>query len=220
MNVSRDDLYTIRWGVQKNRPEVALEVLNKLLGPEATPVVHEGVKKVAVVIGHNPVAQGADSPYLHVSEFDFNTKVAARLKELGSQKYEIEVFSRRALGSYSREIADVYHRVNEFCPAVALELHFNAGGGNYACALAAQGSDASGKFAAIVSSMTAEAIGCKSVGVVRRSAGDRGGASLFAAKSPCVLAEPFFGDSKENCQSVSTDKLAEAYLRSIGEFLG
>lgn len=219
MEVNRDDLYTMRWAARNGKPETVIATLDRLLGPAPVVKPAHGKTRIALVVGHNPSAQGADSPYLHTSEFSFNSRVASLLASAGGDGLEFQVFHRRALGSYSREIAEVYREVTAFDPLLAVELHFNAGGGNYCCCLAARDSETGGHLAAVLSESISEVLGLRSIGVVRRSASDRGGASLYAAKCPVVLMEPFFGDSKDNCATVTAEKLAAGYLAGLKLFL-
>lgn len=222
--VSADDLFTMRWAASSGKPDLVVETLNRILGdsvvsvpssPEApvTPVK----TRIALVVGHNEKAGGAYSDYLGNDEYRFNSKVAAKLAALlKDDGMEAAVFFRQARGGYSAEIDAVYREVDRFNPRLALELHFNAGGGDYCCALVARKSNIG---AAVAGRICAEIQGCfgiRSIGAVERSSSERGGRSLYAAKAPTVLLEPFFGDNRNHCGAgMTTDALAQCYHAAL-----
>ncbi len=85
-----------------------------------------GVKKLAVVIGHNSRQQGAVRKDTGVSEYIWNGKLADIMESLaGEFGIEVKVFRREYVGSYSREIDAVYGKVDRWGPDGSLELHFN-----------------------------------------------------------------------------------------------
>lgn len=221
--VSADDLFTMRWAASRGRPELVVETLNRILGDaapaSAAPANPETPVKtrIALVVGHNEKAGGAYSNYLGIDEYRFNSKVAAKLASLlNSDGMEAAVFFRHARGGYAAEIDTVYREVDKFNPRLALELHFNAGGGDYCCALAARKSNIGAAVAGRICAEIEACFGIRSIGAVERSAGDRGGRSLYAGKAPTVLLEPFFGDNRNHCGAGMTpDALAQCYHTAL-----
>ncbi|MEO0628183.1 MAG: N-acetylmuramoyl-L-alanine amidase, partial [Bacteroidota bacterium] len=97
------------------------------------------MKKIAVVVGHNPVQKGAYARKpLSTSEYPFNLSVANRMLELSADEdFDIKVITRAYVGSYRRnknrktrsaatvEIRAAYKEVQEYNPDYSMELHFN-----------------------------------------------------------------------------------------------
>lgn len=223
---------TLRWKLTHSRgvsPEARrdlLELADVVVGyPRptklATPDRPISGKRIALIVGHNPRAQGAWLKHgtIRESEYVFNGKVA----EIVAGEFDggqVRVFRRKSLGSYSKEIADVYRRVNAWSPDFSQELHFNAGGGDYVSMfIAGSASEASERIAGITHDVFRKGLGLPGRGVLRRTKGQRGGASLYGARGPIVLTEPFFGDDENHCKIVSRlghQGIARLYLQAIG----
>lgn len=181
------------------------------------PVVAEpvsgGRRKVALIVGHNSRAQGAWTlPPVGLSEFAYYSQMTQRLvaiAETEARDMEFRVFHRQPAAHYAAEIDAAYAPVNAWRPDLAMELHFNGGGGNYAMMLAARGSER-GVHAAVAILRTMSAglgipvwSGGSPRGVSQVARGDRGGRSVWAARAPAVLTEPWFGDHSLHAQRVA-----------------
>lgn len=238
IEVDIDDLYTVRWGINTGTPsslEEALRVVNGLLNTPSpsqpstpapspsTPPKDDGKSvKVAIVVGHNSSAQGANakSP-INKSEYIFNNEVADYLVANPPKGVVFKKFLRKPGLSYSKEIDTVYAEVNAWNPELALELHFNAGGGHYTTMVYAKVSTKGKTFAEIIQDEISSTYGfTKGSMIAADKNSTRGGRSLYAAKAPIVLTEPFFGDSSSNCESIGklgAAGLAEAYKRAVSK---
>jgi len=182
-----------------------------------------GAAKVALVVGHNRAAPGAwVKPPTNESEYVFNGKVADLLIAADTGDVVFKKFLRTPGGGYNAEIDRVYAEVNAWRPDLIVELHFNGGGGNYTCMLAAEVSSVSQECATIMSSVFADALGIVDKGCFARSAGERGGRSLYAGDAYTVLTEPFFGDNQDHADKVAQighTGVAYVYLVAINEVL-
>jgi N-acetylmuramoyl-L-alanine amidase len=206
-----------------------------LLGAEeagAVPVPQSGAPpsnpqtRVAVVVGHNSRAQGASGlPPISMSEYVFNTKVAAEMKE-EAWHYNIvaETFFRPAGKPYVTEIAEAYAAVSSWRPDCAIELHFNSNGPSASRSevLCRPNDSGTHALAENVLGSTVDLLGLPNGGVKIRNRGERGAASLFALPHvPTILVEPFFGSNRGDCTkvaSVGQEALALAYLRGIRDW--
>jgi hypothetical protein len=251
--MSKADLFTARWHLATGKPvpgggplESLYEVLTPILGPMpgTLPVPDPGpvtppppgpvpVKKVkvAVVIGHNARAAGADVlPPLDLSEFAFNSAVSEKLLALsGGTEIEMKRFFREySSAGYAAEIDRCYGMVNLWKPDFCVEMHFNGGGGNYAMMIVAKGSLPGVTAGAAMLEVISRDLGIPiwtngtPRGISQLSRGDRGGRSVWAAGCPCVLTEPFFGDHAAHAARVAEigfDGMAAIYLRAITQAL-
>lgn len=229
-----NDAYTLRWAANNGQNAMVAKIItaaiNRATGsvssdelthsPTLPPAGSSQAAKIAVVVGHNLVNTGFFSKWLAVDEFAFNSQVAAALERSSAADFSFRVFFRKNMGSYSREIDDVYRRVNEWGPAMALELHFNAASGSasYACALVSQTSKTAAALGNAILAELCEATGFRNSGLKEVAASDRGGRSLYAGKCPTVLLEPFFGDNRGQCETIAKmgpEGLAEIYRKGL-----
>lgn len=175
--------------------------------------------KVAVVVGHNRKRRGAYSDHLRVSEWIFNQRVAEYMEQnSGDMNLKIKTFLRTPGGGYEAEIDRAYRKVNSWEPALVIELHFNAGGGRGTEMLHWHKSTDGKVFAEDVQAEVLDVLELRDRGLKSRKRGDRGWRSLVAARAPCILAEPFFGDSKRDStkmMNIGEKRLARAYLRGL-----
>ena len=179
--------------------------------------------KVAIVVGHNRSAPGAWlKPPINESEFVFNNKVADALIKGDTGNITFKKFNRTPGGGYAAEIDRVYEQVNKWGPEFIVELHFNGGGGDYTCMLAAEASPMSQECAKIMSEFFATTLGIRDAGVFKSGPKDRGGRSLYAGQANTVLTEPFFGDTQHHANMVDSLRhygIAYIYLQSITKVL-
>ena len=197
MNITSKEVYTAIWLSENSTSSKACAYLRSLL-PSKVVKSTSGIHKVAIIVGHNNIAQGAYvKGNIQQSEYKFNGIVADLMVDLVKEDnaIEIKVFRRKYLGKrqYSAEIKEVYKRVNKWNPEVAMELHFNSLGG--ACRvemLYYKGSVNSKHLATIAlhhsSMLLHQGINTK---LLPRTKNDNGGGSLYYCKSPIVLTEPF-----------------------------
>lgn len=190
-------------------------------GPSAAPVA---ARRVALIVGHNSVAKGAyaDAPVSRF-EYDFNAAVASEMLPLAPGRgIECRRFLRAASGGYNAEIDRVYRDVNAWGPDLAVEMHFNGGGGDYATMLHAAGSAKGAAAAEVMLREFSTRLGVRAWGLMPRSRADRGGRSVWAASAPCVLTEPFFGDNAAHARRVAdygTEGFARLYLDAVAAAL-
>lgn len=236
VEVDRDDIYGIRWGINAGTQtglDYALSVVNRLLGdvkaPEipapSTPSEPSGPSvKIAIVVGHNSSAKGAcaKSP-VSQCEYDFNNKVADLLVSNPPKGAICKRFNRKTGLGYSREIDTVYSEVNSWNPSLSLELHFNAGGGKYSTMVVASISNVSKDFANIMQDEISSKYGFDKGSLILASRSSRGGRSVYAARSPIVLTEPFFGDNADHCKKIVDggfhEGLAEVYRKGLEKMM-
>lgn len=234
----KDQLYTARYFVLKNMPEGAakralLATLRPVLGPEPVWYVAGGDDapevlpdifaddtgeekrelRIAWVVGHNHAAPGAWlKPPISESEFTFYNKAVDIVLDRGIAGVEMRKFNRVPNSrGYTAEIKQVYGEVNRFKPHLVFECHFNGGGGDYTVMLVAKGSKLGRLFGRIVQREAVSTFGFRDRGIWERTKGERGGASLFGAKAPMTLIEPFFGDNVNHARSIS-DRGAHEYV--------
>lgn len=180
-------------------------------------------RKLAVIVGHNSTAQGAQGVNpLGQSEYVYNTKVANAMVGYSSSEMEIEVFFRRPGLGYRAEIARVYAEADAFIgntEGATIELHFNAFNGSaVGTETLSSGSVGSLTFAEEVQEELLSLLARPSAadrGVQVRGANERGGASLHSSAHPSILVEPFFGDVFSEARlavDTGVTNFAEAYV--------
>jgi N-acetylmuramoyl-L-alanine amidase len=181
--------------------------------------------KVGIVVGHNAVAKGARARApLSVDEFSWNDLIADEMVRLARPPLTVKKFHRQHLGSYSREIDEVYGRVDEFGADATVELHFNAAT-PAATGTETLSSGSSGSMALAQSMQDAmlAALGRRDRGVKLKSRTDRGGRSLHAGRAPAILVEPFFGSNAGDCRAAAdldVGGMAEMYLAGVRAYAG
>lgn len=175
-------------------------------------------KKIALVVGHNPIKRGAvfrHGPAQGETEFHFNTKVANHIKQKSLPGADFEVFHRKFRGSYSKEIKEVYSSVNNWNPDLVIEMHFNSyRSDDYCtCIIAQNASLSSEKAGKTLMTEFSKSLNITPYGILKRNKTERGGLSMYSTKAPSVLTEPFFGDNLEHCRKI--DKIGSAGLADI-----
>lgn len=182
------------------------------------------MKKIAVIVGHNPRKQGAPSiAPLGRSEFDFNSELAQLMLAKSSvYSFEMAIFYREYQKSYLKEIQKVYAEVDAWDADYSTELHFNS------AVFTAWGSEvlSSGSRKSLVfANKTQEELvslfdrsGKTDRGVKVRKKGSRGYRSLVTGKAAAIIVEPFFGSNRQDVQlmhALGLEKLAVAYLKAM-----
>ncbi|MDJ0628829.1 MAG: N-acetylmuramoyl-L-alanine amidase [Rhodobacter sp.] len=176
--------------------------------------------RLAVVIGHNSVAQGAVRGDSGESEYVFNGRLADLMADRApAMGIDLRVFRRVAGGGYRREIERVYDQVDQWGADASIELHFNGSSNPDASGTEtlSSGTALSLRLAAAVQDEMVIALGLRNRGIRTVAADDRGGRSLIAGRAPAILVEPFFGSSARDQSATATAaqqlQLAKAYLR-------
>ena len=176
---------------------------------------------IAVVVGHNEAAQGADAlEPIGMSEFPWNSLIAERMVDLGSRHgFQCVKFLRRPAKSYTSELAAVYKAVNSSGAIASIELHFNdAGPSATGTETLVSESAASKALGGFVQAAMVRKLGLtdRRVKVVPRGA--RGSASVYYGSMPGILVEPFFGGNRSDvarAAGIGIQGFAEMYLEGL-----
>ena len=181
--------------------------------------------KVAVVVGHNTRERGAFAlAPISEHEFTFNTRIADRMVEMtAASSLELKKFHRRYVGSYTREIEEVYGQVEDWGAETSIELHFNSyTPSSHGTETLSSGSTKSRLLATAIQESMVETLNLRDRGVKFRSREERGGKSLHAASPPAILVEPFFGSNQADVNraaELTTDDFSEMYLKGLRRYL-
>lgn len=181
--------------------------------------------KVAIVVGHNEKAQGAEAiAPLGMSEWALHKEVSdAMMARNDREDLLIRRFLRPAGKFYQAEIADTYSRVNEWKADYCVELHFNCAEGEaVGTEVLYSGTSASKPFASSMLRALVLAFGLPDRGLKVVPKGQRGSGSIWAAKCPCVITEAFFGDSRADVSAymrLGVSGYADALLAGIPSFI-
>lgn len=167
--------------------------------------------RFAVIVGHSERKQGAFSPFLMESEWEYHSKVVKHLDN-------VDIYFRDPSMSVVSGINDVNKRINRKRYDLVLELHFNAYNKR------SEGCEAlyfhKNKWTAQVASNFIDLI-CGQYGNKKRSIKaissrkQNGGPSLLGSKNDTIILEPFFGDNQEAIKFKDHKK----YAQIINHFL-
>ena len=179
------------------------------------------MKKIALIVGHNPKSQGAVRVTDGKSEYVFNKKLAEDLKALKPEQYSI-IF-RDPAGGYAKEIDLAYAEANEQRVSGTVELHFNASAAASATGteVLTSGTRNSMILCNLLQDKMFLALRLKNRGVKQVTKQQRGGRSLWAGSSPAALIEPFFGSNRNDCEVIDRnyDKFVKALHDACTTFL-
>ena len=180
--------------------------------------------KVALVVGHEPSAPGADGMFMdgvhriECNEYAFNVGIAGMVKQSLASNDLVEIVDvrRHLVGGYSKMPAWINARNFD----VAIELHYNAAASSSAGGtemLYWHTSARSKLFAAILQGRVLGALKLKDRGTKAITIKDRGAPFLRNTICPAVICEPFFGSNADEMRLAwnSTEKLAAAYVLGI-----
>lgn len=190
------------------------------------------MKKIALIIGHNPQNKGAYSEYLKISEYDFYSKVldvlfkkyqeAFKLKDefVKNIQDKITIFRVPNTG-YSKEMAEVVNTLEKNNFELAIELHFNAAAehkqhGNTVLYWhkSIEGKKLAELFQEIMTSYT-EVKKLDLIPII--SLKQNGAYGIIKSKCPYILLEPFFGDNKIDTDKINIEKMAEVLFLFLNE---
>lgn len=186
-------------------------------------------KRVALCVGHSRLAgtraEGGALSVTGVSEWEYNSRLARRIAEELHDVHGVSalVIDRYEGGGYGSAMAWLGQTLREEGDiALAVELHFNAFDGK------ARGHEwlhwatsAKGKRAAtelhLAFSLAFSPGQIPPRGVKPKDATDRGARFLRDTHCPAVIAEPFFGDSREDWKTAKDFPacIARAMARGI-----
>ncbi|QHQ34745.1 N-acetylmuramoyl-L-alanine amidase [Algicella marina] len=185
--------------------------------------------KLAIIIGHNSVRQGANGTApISQSEFNFNSEVA-EIMDAEATLYGIDakIFRRRNRTSTRAEIEEVYGRSDDWGADLSVELHFNAFNGTVRGTETLCGPSQASLQAATSIHMELLDLYDRTVsedrGLKPYRPGMRGGLSLISGRAPAVLVEPFFGDNAAEARlamDTGIEALAKAYVTGVAGHFG
>ena len=160
--------------------------------------------RIAVVVGHDEVNQGAYSATLREFEYQFNTPLSAGVvRDLKERGAVAQTFHRPAGVGYSTAMATLTSEINKWAPDLVVSLHFNSmGDTSFAgcCVLHWPSSVRGNLAAAAISESVAGAVGNRNRGAIAQ-ADSWSGAPLYILKNtaaPAVIVESFFGSNPED----------------------
>lgn len=219
------------WGVKDAQGKV-LNLLREVLGvgpkqpeaakPETSSPGSQTKRTLAVVVGHNARAQGAEAPGIG-SEFELNNLVADEMIRLAPPWLKVVKINRQPATNAGTEIRAAYRLVDAADPDASIELHFNAAtpGANGTETIHGSGAD-SRKLAGFVQTSMTSALGLRNRGLVFRARDDRGGISVNVGKCPGILVEPFFATSPSDvaaAKRLGVTGFAQMYLKGCIDYL-
>ena len=150
------------------------------------------MNKIAIVVGHDSIEQGAFSNLLKKSEFAYYSEVVKLLP--------FDIYYRSTKGGYKSKMEELAKQINGKGYTLVIELHFNSFNGvaNGSEALYFIGSNIGKRYSEILAEGVA-----KEYGSTRRGAkaisqtNDRGYWFMKLMDPPAVIYEPFFADNVE-----------------------
>ena len=167
--------------------------------------------KIAIVVGHDKINQGAFSNILKQSEFAFNNEVAKLLP------YDV-YFRNEKIKGYKSQMQELAKRINEKRYDLVIELHFNMFNGK------AKGCECLYLKGSKIGKEQAEKL-CKSItkdfGNINRGAvaidneKGRGYWFLKLINAPALIVEPFFGDNEETIAFKNKMKYAKTLIDNL-----
>ncbi len=163
--------------------------------------------KLAVVVGHNPVAKGAFSKWIG-SEYDFHVIQAKEIAKAAlNTNVEVKIFYRKSGLSYSHQIAGMVAGIDEWGADKIVSLHFNANSSATPSGTETlhTGSKGGKALATLVQAAMLDSFALRDRGLKQVARGGRGGTLLWTTKAPCVILEPGFGTNKADSLSMKAN---------------
>lgn len=176
---------------------------------------------VALIVGHNPRAQGAVRVTDGRTEFDWCGDLALAIKAHAPGMYEV-IRRQSHPSGYAGEIRNAYAYADAKGVSATVELHFNGGPPTATgTETLTSGTKGSLRLAGLIQPAMVGALGLRDRGLVTRGRADRGGESLWAGRAPAVLIEPYFGSRDADCQAADRHyaALAGAIHRACVAFI-
>lgn len=165
------------------------------------------MNKIAIVVGHDKIEQGAYSHLLKQSEFAYNSEIAKLLP--------FDIYFRPTSGNYYQKMVELSKQINGKGYSLVAELHFNSFNG------VANGCEALYFDNSVIGKRYAE-IYCKSITNVYKTSNrgakeikektDRGYWFHKLIDAPTLILEPFFADNKESLLFKDFNKHAKVLI--------
>lgn len=174
------------------------------------------MKKVAIIIGHRSASQGAYSPTLDKTEYQYNKAVAEMLLDVA------DVYERPNIPFASEGfiIKQLVKEVNKHNYDLVISLHFNSFHNEQAHGVTALHYITS-KYGKIIADefvkMVSDDFNIRKRALIPVSSkNQRGGTLICGLKSTCVLVEPFFGSNEyDACQFKDSEMKYAKLLRDL-----
>ena len=150
--------------------------------------------KIAVVIGHDSKSAGAYSSHLGISEYIYNSEVAAHLSGVA------DIYKRPNVKGYNSQMQVLADTLKPFKYDLVIELHFNSFNKK------AEGTETvtyKGNARTLQYGKVFNELISKQYNTVNRGektvslSNDRGFGFLSSMSSDAIILEPFFGDNVE-----------------------
>ena len=163
------------------------------------------MNKVAIVVGHDRVEQGAYSHLLKHSEFSYNSELVKLLP--------FDIYYRGTKGSYMDKMRDLAKQINGKGYSLVIEPHFNSFNGiaNGCEALYHHKSTIGKRYAEMYCKNVVKEYGTVNRGAKATSSGN-GFGFLSLMDAPALILEPFFGDNKECLNFKDLNKYAKIII--------
>lgn len=161
--------------------------------------------RIALVVGHHEKAQGAKSPFLKKTEWQFYNEVIGEFKQKHSE-HDFYVFRHdSSIKYYTKRVKDTAERINKLCVDLVIELHFNAAAPSASgCETLYYYNSRKGKeYARKFTNTVCLNYDIRDRGIkALTNKKDRGFASVFYTDAPTILIEPFFGSNEKDCNTI------------------
>ena len=169
------------------------------------------MNKIAVVVGHDKIEQGAFSNLLKHSEFGYHSEVVKHLP--------FDIYYRdSSIHGYKGKMTKLANEINKNNYSLVVELHFNSFNGvaNGCEALYFKGSEIGKRQAeifvdSVIKDYLTTARGAKEIS----KESDRGYWFLKLINAPALILEPFFADNKEAIAFKDVEKYAKVLIKTL-----
>lgn len=181
--------------------------------------------KVAILVGHNSSQQGAFSPELNMTEWQYNKEIANYLHQKDAETYD--VYFRQPNQSYRKQMQDVLDVINKKHYDLVVELHFNSYINEKAhgsTGLHHKANSKVVKYLCLLQEMLKRIWGVVKRPLIPITKSDlnrvNGAYGILKSKADYVLIEPFFGSNVEEARKFrSYLQYADTLDRSIKKYL-
>lgn len=175
------------------------------------------MKKVAIIIGHRSAKQGAYSPTLGKTEYQFNREVAEKLLDVA------DVYERPNIPFASEAflINQLVKEVNKHNYDLVISLHFNSFDDPQAHGVTAL-HYITNKFGKVIANefvkMVSDDFKIKRRDLIPVSSKtQRGGTLICGLNAACVLVEPFFGSNE--CDALQFKNKEVEYAKLLRDLI-
>jgi N-acetylmuramoyl-L-alanine amidase len=165
------------------------------------------MNKIAVVVGHDSIEQGAFSNILKKSEFSYHSELVKLLP--------FDIYYRPTKGGYKSKMEELAKEINGKGYNLVIELHFNSFNGvaNGTEALYFNNSVNGKRWAEIYVDKICSEYNTSIRGAkVIKHTNERGYWFLKLMDAPAIILEPFFGDNKEAIDFKDVNKYAKTLI--------